>query len=52
MDFKTGDKVIFCEEECEVVRIDDDPETALDLLIEDSMGYTLWVHHSAVRRAE
>lgn len=52
MDFKTGDKVIFCEEEYEVVRIDDDPETALDLLIEDNMGYTLWVHHSVIRRAE
>ena len=52
MDFKTGEKVIFCEEEYEVIRVDDSKDTDLDLLIEDNAGYTLWVNHNAVRRAE
>ena len=49
MEFKTGDTVIFCEEEYEIIRIDSDSE--LDLLIEDDRGYKLWVSHTVVRSA-
>ena len=52
MDFKTGEIVVFCGEEYEVIRIDDSKDTDLDLLIEDNAGYTLWVNHKVVRRAE
>ena len=43
MQVKTGDKVLYCEEEYDVIKVDDDPEAVLNILIEDNCGYRLWV---------
>ena len=49
MEIKAGSKVLYCEEEYEVVKVDtDDDDSFSDLLIEDSCGYRLWVSHKDV----